>query len=549
MNDNNVSEIIDSKIIDNDNGQITAGVMREVLHAIDKAAIERHRATETSINKIAERQEKDIQNSKNDIEANERDIKRLDEKITTLSSQIKDLNDICLLSYEELYRLAYHKELEPGKRYAINNPVGFFKYDYNLGDRNDINGNLTILKYDFFIVLEALTSSSFSSDALRLDKKGNYDAVRFVFDYPTMNQGVMQPWLSIGPTEVEENVAIWEVGFIELPDGYSSRVYWVEGYDYHCHIYYTDETKQTFRFVEEADGGAYVQNDTADYQYNDFLRVFAGWRGAVVWMRDEKGNEAPYDFKTYGVTNLSEGYRAVCAETNIGNFSENSSIRMVNGRNNIYKDMSLFLTYGEGNVIEKSYGAGYFMNSRLTNCIVWGRECVFCDIRNLRITPPLEDPAVLLVAEEAVIEGNTDLPESPLEMLFYIFDGVSGHWYYDYSVLIMRRNGTQKNIYPLPVRGRRISLLRSIAGCVVSLGCLFKPDEGGKENLRFVCRSRNTDEVIARLDFSVSNEDYHPLNLRFVAREDAYTVYVETPDGDACEGDYQNIIFEEETLY
>lgn len=545
MNKQDITNLINSKIIDNDNGLITAEAMREVLHAIDEASVERYEASSGKITNVIEK----ITKVEKTSDTNAESIEELNDRTKELQGRIDKLSDIYFLTYEELYRLAYHKKLEPGKRYAINNAAGFFKDGYSLTQGN---GNLCSLTRDYVIILEALTSSSFNSDALRYDNKGIYDAVRFVFDYPTMNQGVMQPWLSIGPTEVEENINIKAEEFV-VPGGVGSRVYRVAGYDTDYYIYYTDDTGQTFRFVEKSDSEGFVQNDTAEYQYNDFLRIFAGWRGAVVWMRDEKGNEAPYDFKTYGVTNLSEGCRVVCAETNIGNFTEESSIRIVNGRNNIYKDMSLVLTYGEGNVIERSCGAGFFMNSRLTNSEIWARECISCDIRDLSVVPPVEDPSVLLFTENAVISGNKVCESTvPLEELFFSYDSIIGSWYYDTNFSIMRPHGALRKIYPLPIRGGRITLPRPLSGNIVRLSCLFNPGgeegAGATEELKFLCQNRSTGEEVASMLFSSYN-DYHLLNLEFIARDNAYTVFVEKHTGEEVVGDYQNVIFEQESLY
>ena len=188
------------------------------------------------------------------------------------------------IKWMELKRLKDAKKLSPGHNYIIT--------DYRLDKTREDIGIHGYMPAAFSIMVTALTTDSFSEDAKALPNEdstyyANNNLSAWKIKYCFENDGSRFQW-----ADVYYDAVIGGEKYSYAPEHNTT----LDGVFYYAFAIGNRIVYSTERYPTENDAAYFLDGNTMDF-YSNFQKNTTGGKGVIYYMRDEFGNEAPYDFK------------------------------------------------------------------------------------------------------------------------------------------------------------------------------------------------------------------------------------------------------------
>lgn len=297
------------------------------------------------------------------------------------------------ITHPELVRMMYGAELIPGQKYLIGDyEYGAYLKSYPLEDNFAEDFTCEVIQQPLsetpsILVVEAVSSIAIAEEATIFYNGSSGDIITVSVRYCPMQPSTqIPPWLTLSPSRLD-------FPLLERRDYNGRPIYIYRAPERQIYTYGNLSGVESFGFLDE-------EGNPLPQMYP--VRVFAesvwnGFTGAVTWMRDEFGNEAPFDFKLYQFTNFSRPFVAM-----LGLRSPTEVMPLIqNGYNIVYRDICpMFVASANNTEISRSVGVlDRTAYSSLDNCFFVGR-LTQASVRNVIM------PQSALVANYSTVMGN-----------------------------------------------------------------------------------------------------------------------------------------------
>lgn len=415
------------------------------------------------------------------------------------------------ITHFELVRMICAGELIPGQKYLIEDyAYGAYLPGYPLEDNYSEDFTCTVIQQlsseaPTMLVVEAVSPIAIAEEATIFYPVSAGVVVTASVRYCPMQPNTqIPPWLMLDPARVDFPLT-------ERRDHNGRTIY----------IYKAPERRiYTYGYLRENDYFGFLDEEGNPLPHEYPVQVFAnnvwnGFTGAVTWMRDEFGNEAPFDFKLYQFTNFSKSFFSML------NLDGPSAVRPLisSGHNIVYHDFCPMFVGSAVNV-EISSSVGFLDRtaySSLDNCLFRG-YLTHASVRNVIL------PQSSLVANYSTVMGSgkisyASLSES-LDYGTYVFEN-------DVVTKIGTRSVTMENLGTIK-GGAAFSEIRPT---LIKIRARGLSDDTGQFTVNVI--NDQTRALVSNCVFSKKMAaDTQSITLEWIAEAGVgYTLYIQGANG------------------